>query len=195
MIAFLKGYMAAKSPTCAYIDVNGVGFQVLLSGRSLSRLPETGQEVQVLTHMQVREDGITLYGFLSQTEQNLFLKLIGVSGVGPKVALSVLSTYEPDEVISAIAAQDVAAIQRVSGIGKKMASRIILELKGSLDDLGQAAAGTGQAGAAAQALSGAREALLSMGFTEAEAMLALKDAPDGADEALLLQYALKRLGE
>lgn len=194
MIAFLRGSLAAKSSTCAYIDVNGVGYQVLCSGRTLSRLPETGKDVQVLTHMQVREDGVTLYGFLSQTEQSLFLKLISVSGVGPKVALSVLSTYEPDEVIRAIAAQDTAAIQHVSGIGKKMASRIILELKGSLDDLGQAA-DAGRAGHTSQALAGAREALLSMGFTDGEAMLALKDAPDGADEALLLQYALKRLGE
>lgn len=193
MIAFLRGRIAAKTATAAYIDVQGVGYKVLLSGRSLSRLPETGADAQVLTYMQVREDGIALYGFLSQTEQDLFEKLIGVSGVGPKVALSVLSTYETDEIITAISSQDVAAIQQVSGIGKKMASRIILELKGSLEGIVSDGANTSTTAASARA--GATEALLSMGFTEAEAHLALKDAPEKADEALLLQYALKRLGE
>ena len=193
MIAFLEGAVAAKTPTSVLLNVGGVGFEVGMSTSSLSKLPETGERALVYTYMQVRDDGMSLYGFMSQEEKALFEKLITVSGVGPKVALAALSTYGPSQLADLVSAQDVAAIQRVPGIGKKMASRIILELKGSL------AQGLGGLFAEEQpvesrALLDAQAALLSMGFTEAEASLALKGAPaDGTDSALL-QYALKKLG-
>lgn len=194
MIAFLRGRIAAKLFDAVIVDVGGVGYQVLMSGRSLSRLGEVGSEVELLAHLQVRDDAFVLYGFLSQEEKELFARLTSVSSVGPKVALSVLSTYNPAEAIAAIVAQDTAAIQRVPGIGKKMASRIVLELKESFGE--GFAVTSGIPGAQAQsALRGATEALLSMGFTSEEASLALKGAPEGADETVLLQYALKRLGE
>lgn len=195
MIAFLKGVLAGKTATAAYVDVGGVGFAVGMSQASLSKLPETGSAVEVHTYLQVREDGMSLFGFLSLEEKALFEKLIGVSGVGPKVALAALSAFTPSGLAAAIAAQDVAAVQRIPGVGKKTASRIILELKGSLD---QGLAGLFDEGAPAavqaESLKGAHEALLSMGFTSAEADVALKGAPEGADEGGLLQYALKRLG-
>lgn len=200
MIAFLKGILAGKSPDTAFVEVNGVGFAVGMSQASLAKLPEAGQPVQVHTHLQMREDGASLYGFLSLEEQALFEQLIGVSGVGPKVALAALSSFSsPQALASAISAQDVAAVQRIPGVGKKTASRIILELKGSLDHgLDQLFGADGQPAAASPAAGSAqqeaREALLSMGFTSAEVDLSLKGAPEGASDEALLKYALKRLG-
>ena len=194
MIAFLKGTLRALLFDSAIIEVNGVGYQVLMSGRSLSRLGSTGETVSVLTHLQMRDDALILYGFLNQEEKDLFLRLISVSSVGPKVALAVLSTFDPADAVSAIVAQDHAAIQRVPGIGKKMASRIVLELKEAFaQDTQTVLAGMSQQ--ALDAKKAATEALLSMGFTSEETGLALKGAPEEASETVLLQYALKRLGE
>lgn len=194
MIAFLKGTLVATTLDSAVIDIHGVGYQVLMSGRSLSRLGATGETVQVLTHLQVRDDALVLYGFLNQEEKNLFMRLTSVSSVGPKVALAVLSTFEPSDAIAAIVSQDLAAIQRVPGVGKKMASRIVLELKEAFTESVQ----MDLSGIMQQALNTKKavtEALLSMGFTSEEASLALKGAPEEASETVLLQYALKRLGE
>ena len=193
MIAFLEGTVAAKTPTSVMLNVGGVGFEVGMSTSSLASLPSVGEVATVHTHLQVRDDGMSLFGFMSQDEKTLFEKLITVSGVGPKVALAALSTYSAQQIADYVAAQDVAAIQRVPGIGKKMASRIILELKGALvEELGGLLAA--EAPAESRALADTRAALLSMGFTEAEIDLALQGAPaDGTDSALL-QYALKKLG-
>ncbi len=194
MIYFLHGTLAAKTMDSAIVEVGGVGYQVVMSGRGLSRLGQVGDTVQVLTHLQVRDDTLVLYGFCSQAEKDVFAKLVSVSSVGPKVALSVLSTYDPEDVIAAIVAQDLAAIQRVPGVGKKMASRIVLELKDSFATSGQEPL-PGASVQSASAKKGAVEALLSMGFTSEETELALKGAPAEADETGLLQYALRRLGK
>ena len=193
MIAFLEGEVAAKTLASVYLNVGGVGFEVGMSQAGLSKLPQVGERVLIHTYLQVRDDGMSLYGFLSLEEKALFEKLITVSGVGPKVALAALSSYAPSELADLIAAQDVAAVQRIPGVGKKTASRIILELKGSLDQ-GIGGLFAQDEPQVSQALAGAREALLSMGFTSAEADLALKGAPDGGTESALLQYALKKLG-
>lgn len=193
MIAFLDGTVAGKTLTSAYVNVGGVGFEVGMSATSLSNLPEVGQRVLVYTYLQVRDDGMSLFGFATLEEKALFEKLITVSGVGPKVALAALSSYTPAQLADCIAAQDVAAVQRIPGIGKKTASRIILELKGSLDQ-GFGSLFEQEKPVSSQARDGAAEALLSMGFTSTEVDLALKGAPDGATETALLQYALKRLG-
>ncbi len=194
MIAFLTGKLAGRSTTAAFIDVGGVGYAVSMSQASLAKLPEAGAEVHVLTYLQVREDALALYGFLSAEEKALFERLISVSGVGPKVALAALSSFSPRTLADAIAAQDVALVSRIPGVGKKTASRIILELKGSLDQGIEGLFGeTAAAPPTDEGLKGATEALLSMGFTSAEADIALKGAPEGAGEGALLQYALKRL--
>lgn len=197
MIAFLCGVLAGRSTSEAYIDVNGVGWAVNMSQSSLAKLPAVGEKVRVLTHLQVREDGMALFGFLSEEEKALFGKLIGVSGVGPKVALAALSSFSPQTLVDAIAAQDVALVSKIPGVGKKTASRIILELKGSFEPDGSTLF-AGQADAApafaADDMSAARDGLLALGFTSAEADLALKGAPSGAGEKELLQFALKKLG-
>ena len=193
MIAFLDGTVAGKTLTSALINVGGVGFEVGMSGTSLSKLPPAGERVVVHTFLQVRDDGMSLFGFLSLEEKALFEKLITVSGVGPKVALAALSSYSPDQLADLIAMQDVAAVQRIPGIGKKTASRIILELKGSLDQ-GLDGLFARDEASASKAFEGAKEALLSMGFTTAEIDLSLKGAPDDATETALLQYALRKLG-
>ena len=193
MIAFLDGVVAGKTSTSALISVGGVGFEVGMSQAGLSKLPQVGEQAIVHTYLQVRDDGMSLFGFLSLEEKALFEKLITVSGVGPKVALAALSSYTPSELATLIAAQDIAAVQRIPGVGKKTASRIVLELKGSLDQgIGSLFAEDEQV--VSKAVEGAREALLSMGFTSAEADLALKGAPEDGTESTLLQYALKKLG-
>lgn len=195
MIAFLKGTLVSKTASMAFIEVGGIGYAVAMSQSGLSKLPAAGAPVEVYTYLQVREDALALYGFLSLEEKALFERLIAVGGVGPKVALAALSAFSPQALASAIAAQDVAAVQRIPGVGKKTASRIILELKGSLDQGLEGLFDEGAPAAVTDAgVQGAVEALLSMGFTSAEADIALKGAPAGADEGVLIQYALKRLG-
>lgn len=197
MIAFLKGIVAAKFAQKAYLEVNGMGFEVNMSSSSLAALADVGMPATILTYMQVRDDGMSLFGFTTESEKALFEKLIGVSGVGPKVALAALSSFTPAVLTAAITNEDVSKVSKIPGVGKKTAQRIILELKGSLEMPG-AQLKIGEEGGSGAELSahdaGVREALLSMGFVTAEIELALKDAPEGASEQELLQYALKRLG-
>ena len=191
MIAFVNGTLAYKGVDTVIVEANGIGYEMGMSGTSLSQLPEAGAKVSVFTHMQVRDDGVSLFGFVTQEEKRLFEQLIGVSTVGPKMALAALSTFAPDVLASAIMASDVDAVSRIPGIGKKKASRIVLELQGTLKtDQDQTAAGGSSA-----VMRQATEDLLAMGFTSAEADLALKGAPENATESEALQYALKRLGQ
>lgn len=193
MIAFLTGTLVSKTVDKAYIDVAGVGYEVGMSQSGLSNLPDVGTTAHVYTYLQVREDAMTLYGFIEHQEKEIFMKLISVSGIGPKVALAALSTYAPRALIAAINSQDAAAVGRIPGVGKKTASRIVLELKDAFDTPIRGVV-AGDAVALAIVSSQVTEALLSMGFTEAEAEVALQDAPEQDDEGALLRYALKRLG-
>lgn len=190
MIAFLTGRVAGKSGAYALLDVGGVGYRLLMSTTSLSALPSEGDTVTVHTYLHVREDELTLYGFESEEERTLFEHLITVSGVGPKVALAVLSSLSPDALRSALAAEDVAVLSSVPGVGKKTAQRLILELKDKLElpDIAGARAPGGPAAAEV------RDALLSMGFSPAEAAAAMRDAPAGARTEDLLRLALRKLG-
>ena len=133
MIAFLSGILAESSASSCVVDVNGVGYEMLIPVSTFEKLPHPGEKVKLLVHMQVREDAITLFGFYSAEEKQLFCKLIDVSGVGGKLALNVLSTMPAGNFSSAIASGDVKAISRISGIGKRTAERLIVELKGKLD--------------------------------------------------------------
>ncbi len=193
MISFLNGMLAGKSADTAYVECNGVGFEVGMSANSLAKMPDAGKPVQVYTYLQVREDAMTLYGFASLEEKALFEKLIGVSGVGPKMALAALSTFGPQALVDAIMAEDSALVSRIPGVGKKTAQRIILELRGTLEkSLSQ---GDDTASARSGVVSIVVEDLMAMGFTQAEADLACNGMPADATEARGLQYALKRLGE
>jgi Holliday junction DNA helicase RuvA len=191
MIAFLTGRLAAKTATYALIDVAGVGFKLAMPTPSLASLPAVGDEVTVFTHLHVREDELSLFGFESDDDRVLFERLITVSGVGPKVALAVLSALSGDSLKRALAAEDVVLLSSVPGIGKKTAQRLIIELKDKLDlpDLAASGAGTEPVAAAA-----ARDALLSMGFSPGEAAAALSGAPSDATAEQLLRGALRSLG-
>ena len=191
MIAFLTGRVAARAASFALIDVGGVGFKLAMSTSSLAALPAEGDEVTVFTYLHVREDDLSLFGFESEEERSLFEHLITVSGVGPKVALAVLSSLKPDALKHAIAREDVVLLSSVPGIGKKTAQRLIIELKDKLDLPDLAAGGAGPEPAAAAA---ARDALLSMGFSPSEAAAALRDAPADTSAEQLLKLALKALG-
>jgi holliday junction DNA helicase RuvA len=191
MIAFLTGRVAGKAVGSALLDVGGVGYRVLMPTGSLSSLPAVGDSVTVHTYLHVREDELTLYGFENEDERGLFEALIAINGVGPKVALAVLSALRPDALRAAVAADDVAVLSSVPGVGKKTAQRLALELKDRLDMPDLAELGRG---ARPAAMAEARDALLSMGFTATEAAAALRGAPDGASAEQLLKSALKSLG-
>lgn len=191
MIDFMRGTLVSKGVDHAVIELNGMGFHVGMSAVSLAKLPAPGAVVLVHTIMIVREDDISLFGFSSPSERLMFAKLGSVSGIGAKVALSALSTFEADRLAELIAAGDVSSISRIPGVGKKTAQRIILELKGSIEDILE-----GQQLLASSSVSvrdAAGEALLAMGFSSAETELAL-EGYDGDDEAGAVTYALRRLG-
>src|SRR3989449_6761165 len=133
MIPFLDGKLASALPTQAIIDVGGIGYEVFIPLSSYDKLPAPGQPVRVLTHLHVREDAHVLYGFMSAAERDLFRLLVNnVSGIGPKLALAVLSGMSVTNFKSAVVNSDVAALAKISGLGKKTAERIVLELKDKL---------------------------------------------------------------
>src|SRR5882672_6700663 len=172
MITFLHGKLVEALPTQVTVDVNGVGYEVLIPLSSFDKLPSPGHEVRLLTHLAVREDAHVLYGFTSATERWLFRLLINtVSGIGPKIALNILSGMNPTAFRGAVANGDVKALAQISGVGKKTAERIVVELK---DKIG--AAGAWEASSAQRALSPEDQkindavlALIALGFKQVEA--------------------------
>ncbi|MDR0346835.1 MAG: Holliday junction branch migration protein RuvA [Coriobacteriales bacterium] len=192
MIAFLRGRIAGWDAASAVIDVGGVGYRVMLSTQSLAAITGKDGDITLLTSMITREDSMTLYGFLSAQEQQLFERLITVTGVGPKVALSALSAFNAQTLQQIIVDEDVARVSTIPGIGKKTAQRIILELRGVLDVREPAEA---DAAVRPPATTQATEALLGMGFTATEVSLALKGYEgDAGDVGALVRFGLKRLG-
>ncbi len=183
MIAFLEGKLVEALPTQAVIEVHGVGYEVLIPLSSFDKLPAPGQPVKLLTHLSVREDAHTLYGFITAPERDLFRLLINtVSGIGPKTALNVLSGMNVNAFRGAVANGDVKALSQISGVGRKTAERIIVELR---DKVGAAAAW--EAASAQRALSPADQklndavlALMALGFKQVEA----HDAARGAQAML-----------
>jgi Holliday junction DNA helicase RuvA len=192
MITFLHGKLVEALPTQVTVAVNGVGYEVLIPLSSYTKLPPAGQEVKLLTQLVVREDAHTLYGFMTAEERDLFRLLIdNVSGIGPKTALNILSGMNPVAFRGAVANGDVRALARISGVGKKTAERIVVELR---DKIG--AAGAWQAASAAHALSPADQkindavlALMALGFKQGEA----HDAVRAAQSALGPQATVEEL--
>jgi Holliday junction DNA helicase RuvA len=183
--------VAAKTASYALLEVSGVGYKIAMTTGSLAALPALGDEVTVWTHLYVREDELALFGFEGEDEKAAFEHLITVSGIGPKVALAVLSALSPQALSAAIAAEDSDLLATVPGIGKKTAQRIILDLK---DKLAAGAPGSARAGGGTSAaLTEASDALLAMGFSSAEVAVALKNC-EGSDAQQLLKHALRRLG-
>ena len=199
MITFLDGKLVNALPTQATVDVNGVGYEVFIPLSSYDKLPAVGQPVHVLTHLHVREDAHILYGFMTAAERDLFRLLVNhVSGIGPKLALAVLSGMSVANFKAAVVNSDVAALSKISGLGKKTAERIVLELK---DKLGVAAAWEAATAAHAptpeqEQMSEAVLALIALGYKQIDAHKAVRDLQEkgeanSAEE--LVKLALKRI--
>lgn len=204
MISQLSGVLVEAVPSAIVIDVHGVGFELGISGTTAASLPPVGEEVRVYTRMVVREDSCTLFGFASKDERTMFDRLVSVSGVGAKLALAILSMFSVGQLYTVVMAEDAKAMATVSGVGKKTAQRLILELKSVFSkDKSLVAAEVPNvalpldvaASQASSAIDDATAALLSMGFTPAEVTLAL-EGYDGAGMRVedLLGAALRRLG-
>lgn len=179
MINFLHGKLAEAIPTQVTVDVHGVGYEVLIPLSSYDKLPAVGQDVRILTHLAVREDAHVLYGFMTAQERDMFRLLINtVSGIGPKIALNVLSGMNVTALRGAVAQADIKSLSRISGVGRKTAERIVVELK---DKIG--AAGAWEAASAQRALSPEDQkvndavlALVALGFKQVEAHEAVRAA-------------------
>lgn len=203
MISQLHGIVLEASPSQVVIDVSGIGFELGISGITAAQLPALGDEVRLYTRMQVREDACTLFGFTTAEERTMFDRLVAVSGVGPRLALAVLSMFTTSQLYSIVMAEDDKNMATVPGVGKKTAKRLILELKSVFAkdkgfvpvDIGAVPVAAAASARSSSALDECREALLSMGFSPQEAELAL-DGYDGRDMRVeeLLSSALKRLG-
>jgi Holliday junction DNA helicase RuvA len=191
MIARLAGTLVSKQPPLLVIDVAGVGYEVEAPLPVFYDLPETGQPIVILTHMSVKEDSHTLYGFASEGERRVFRQLLKISGIGAKLALTILSGASGDELARYVAERDAAALTRLPGIGKKTAERIIMELRDKLDGL-PVGVGPGAGGGVAQsgsALGEATNALIALGYKPQEAgrMARAVAQPDmGVEEVIRL---------
>ena len=207
MIVSLTGTLAEVQPSSVVLDIAGVGYELGVSAMTASSLPACGTPaVTLLTRLVVREGAIDLYGFGSREERTLFDRLTSISHVGPKLALSVLSTFSPAGLVSVVASEDVTRMSTVPGVGKKTASRLIMELADVLakDPSLRTLAGTDAASGAAPSTASApsavetdvTEALLSMGFSQQEAELALEGYGEAGAATVekALAYALRRLG-
>jgi holliday junction DNA helicase RuvA len=176
MIAHLRGRILEKHPTHLILDAGGVGYEVAISVSSFSGLPAEGCEVSLYIHTHVREDVLALYGFLRREEKQLFERLISVSGIGPKLAMTVLSGIAADALVSALRGNDLAALTRIPGVGKKTAERMVLELRDKLGGLAGAATASTVGGMEEDVVS----ALVNLGYQRSPAEQAVKRAANGA---------------
>ena len=195
MIASIRGQLLLVDGERAVIELGGLGVEVLASSRTLAAVSgRLGQEVSLQTHLHVREDALQLFGFRSVRERTFFLWLVAVSGVGPKVALAVLSGYPVEELELAVARDDVKKFESIPGIGKKLAQRLVVELGDKVAELPPAGAreAGGAGAAAADPFMAARSALQNLGLSLHAAEEALRGAPEGAPLEDLLKYALSR---
>lgn len=200
MIAFLVGTIEYKNENSLILDVNGVGYELAISNNTLITLPNVGETIKILTYLQVSENtGVTLYGFGSEEEKALFLKLITVSGIGPKIAIGILSGMKLSDLIVAIINEDSNSLSKIKGLGKKGAERICLELKDkisttslSLDDMASVMAGGDYN---ESALNDAVETLINLGVNKNEAYrLARSKAEAGITAEEIILKVLRELG-
>ena len=202
MIESVRGELLYATEDSAVVECGGIGYAVFMPASSLADLPQPGNEVRLHTHLSVTQDDIRLFGFFTRDELEIFRMLIGVSGIGPKIALSVLSTLPPDDLRFAVLSDDVKAISSAPGIGKKGAQKIILDLKDKMDlqdafdKRGEhAQAGAGPAVHAEDAVAEAVQALTALGYSSTEAFRAVRslEIPEDADVEAILKMALKKL--
>lgn len=199
MITYIRGELIAIEEEKVIVDVNGVGFGIFMPGTAMNYLPAIGEEVKLHTYMNVREDAMQLFGFLTRDDLKVFKLVIGVSGIGPKGGLSILSKLSPDELRFAVMANDAKAISAAPGIGKKTAEKLIIELKDklSIDDVLERNAGEASAqapvSAANEAQAEAIQALVALGYGNTEAVKVVKKVPMDENTSVedILKAALK----
>jgi len=195
MIAQLHGILAHKSPEQLIIDVGGVGYQVFVSLNCLYQLPEAGQKVRLLIHTNLRENALELFGFGDPAERQLFTLLVGVSGIGPRLALNILSGMPARDLIAALEAGDVVRLVSIPGVGKKTAERLVVELRDRMKMV-QGERGAGDGGAGGDGLEAeAVSALVNLGYRRPDAERAVKAAHGAGEQGLesIIRNALKRL--
>lgn len=195
MYAYIDGVVAWKNTDSIVIEAGGIGYQIMVSGATLSAAPAAGQKMKVYTLLNVREDAMELFGFYSLEEKRMYERLRGVSGIGPRTALQILSAMSIRDLSIALVAGDAAALTKVPGIGKKTAQRLVLELKDKMDESDLTGTSVSpkvsKQGPEAEAIA----ALISLGYASSEAakaVAAVADKTDKADEMIFL--ALKSLG-
>jgi Holliday junction DNA helicase RuvA len=196
VIGFLKGRLAVKQPPMLLVDVNGVGYELEAPMSTFYGLPSVGEPVALFTHLVVREDAHILYGFGTDGERRLFRALLKVSGVGPKIALGILSGASVEDFVRIIEAEDVAMLTRIPGIGRKTAERVIIEMRDSVQKFSGAALGSVQTaattGAAPTPQSEAFGALIALGYKPPEVVRLLKSADEpGLSTTEIIRRALK----
>jgi len=189
VIARLRGTLQERTPERVVVDVQGVGYDLRVPLSTYGSLPAVGEEVRLLVHTHVREDAISLFGFQTPRERTLFEKLIGVSGVGPRLAIALLSGIAPEELVEAIRGGSVAVLCRVPGVGRKTAERLVVDLRDKLDGPGEPALGGKGAFPAAPegegaVLSDVLSALINLGYPARDAEKALLDARRAAESGL-----------
>ena len=185
MIAMLAGEVAVRRGDHVVVSCAGVGYRANVSAETLRQVPAVGHPATLHTHLVVRDDGMHLYGFATEEERDLFLMLIGVQSVGPKVALAVLGGGPPRELLAAVAAGDLARLQAVPGVGKRTAERIVVELREKVGAVAGAAENAIVITRGDDPRALAREGLVGLGFSAAEAEELLRDAPSGTPEDLI----------
>ena len=191
MIARLNGLLIEKSPPHIVLDCGGVGYEVEVPMSTFYNLPEVGAKIQLLTYMVVREDAQLLYGFGSEQEKSTFKQLLKVNGIGAKSALSILSGVSIDDLVYAVSNQDVAMLTRVPGVGKKTAERLLLELKDKFSVTGSITTTTQAKSASHDILN----ALITLGYNEREAVMAVKLLDKDISVAEGIKQALKSLSK
>ncbi|MBR4407057.1 MAG: Holliday junction branch migration protein RuvA [Clostridia bacterium] len=196
MIAFLRGEIAQKTDGKIFIEANGVGFEVLVSNTTLTTIGAEGENIMIHTYMHVKDDGITLYGFSSTEEKQLFEQLISVNGVGPKGALAVLSSMKLSDLLVCISSGDSTAISRAKGLGKKTAERIVLELQHKVSPMGFAVLSDEFVmNTNTDAMDEAYAVLISLGLTKSESLSLVRKNSSGTDTAEeIVAKVLKDMG-
>lgn len=202
MIYSLTGKLLEKTPAMAVIDCGGVGYLVHIPHSAAGELPAVGQSATVYTHLNVSENDVALYGFSSPAQREVFLALTGVSGVGPKAGLAILSVLTPQQIVLAVSAGDHKAFTAASGVGPKLGQRLVLELRDKLakglgaggvllEDVAAVSQGTGPAGAARQAV----DALTALGYTQSEAAAAVAPIDQSMPVGEIVRLALRSIAE
>jgi len=191
VIGRVVGVLVEKHPPQILVEAGGVGYEIEVPMSTFYNLPASGERVTLLTHLVVREDAHLLYGFATDPERRAFRQLLKISGVGPRIALAVLSGMSVGELVEAVAAQESGRLVRVPGIGKKTAERLLLELKGKLGDAVSGVAVNREKPAASDVIN----ALLGLGYSDKEAQLAVKHLPEGLSVSEGIRQALRSLSK